>query len=206
ESRGPLARLFGLFNRGFDRTAKGYVRWSHGLIRKPLIGVGILVAFIAVDGLVGRKLPTSFIPDEGQGFLLANVQLPAAASLERTDAVAKKVEAILAKTEGVTAASTIVGFRLLSRVSSTYNAFMFVQLKPWSEREGAALEAPSIVRNLNRALAAQIPEATAFAFSPPAIPGFGNAGGFSMWLQDRSGGSVDFLDQNVKAFLEAARK
>ena len=167
---------------------------------------GIHVSLIVVDGIVGRKLPTSFIPEEDQGFLLANVQLPAAASLERTDAVAKKVEAILAKTEGVKAASTIVGFSLLSRVSSTYNAFMFVQLKPWSEREGAALEAPSILRNLNRALAAQVPEATAFAFSPPAIPGFGNAGGFSMWLQDRSGGSVDFLDQNVKAFLDAARK
>src|SRR5207245_6189718 len=133
-------------------------------------------------------------------------QLPAAASLERTDAVAKKVEAILAKTEGVKAASTIVGFSLLSRVSSTYNAFMFVQLKPWSEREGAALEAPSILRTINRTLAAQVPEATAFAFSPPAIPGFGNAGGFSMWLQDRSGGSVEFLEQNVKAFVEAARK
>jgi HAE1 family hydrophobic/amphiphilic exporter-1 len=204
--RGPLARFFALFNRVFDRSARGYVRWSHGLIRKPVIAVAILVAFIAVDGLVGRKLPTSFIPEEDQGYLLANVQLPAAASLERTEAVAKKVEGILARTEGVKAYSSIIGFSLLSRVSSTYNAFMFVQLKPWSEREGTALEARGILRNLNRALAAQVPEATAFAFSPPAIPGFGNAGGFSMWLQDRSGGSVEFLDQNVKAFLDAARK
>jgi HAE1 family hydrophobic/amphiphilic exporter-1 len=204
--RGPLARFFALFNRVFDRSARGYVRWSHGLIRKPVIAVAILVAFIAVDGLVGRKLPTSFIPEEDQGYLLANVQLPAAASLERTEAVAKKVEGILARTEGVKAYSSIIGFSLLSRVSSTYNAFMFVQLKPWSEREGTALEARGILRNLNRALAAQVPEATAFAFSPPAIPGFGNAGGFSMWLQDRSGGSVEFLDQNVKAFLDTARK
>jgi len=204
--RGPLARFFALFNRVFDRSAHGYVRWSHGLIRKPIIAVAILAGFIAVDGLVGRKLPTSFIPEEDQGFLLANVQLPAAASLERTEAVTKKVEAILAKTEGVQAYSSIIGFSLLSRVSSTYNAFMFIQLKPWSQREGAALDALGILRSVNRALAAQVPEATAFAFSPPAIPGFGNAGGFSMWLQDRSGGSVDFLDQNVKAFLDAARK
>ena len=204
--RGPLARFFALFNRVFDRSAHGYVRWSHGLIRKPIIAVAILAGFIAVDGLVGRKLPTSFIPEEDQGFLLANVQLPAAASLERTEAVTKKVEGILAKTEGVQAYSSIIGFSLLSRVSSTYNAFMFIQLKPWSQREGAALDALGILRSVNRALAAQVPEATAFAFSPPAIPGFGNAGGFSMWLQDRSGGSVDFLDQNVKAFLDAARK
>jgi len=204
--RGPLARLFGLFNRAFDRSAHGYVKWSHGLIRKPVIAVAILVAFIGVDGLVGGKLPTSFIPEEDQGFLFLNVQLPAAASLERTDAVAKKVEAILAKTDGVKASSTIIGFSLLTRVSSTYSAFIFVQLKPWSEREGAALEARGILRSLNRALATQVPEAAAFAFSPPAIPGFGSAGGFSMWLQDRSGGSVEFLDQNVKAFLDAARK
>src|SRR3989441_1118836 len=204
--RGPLARFFAIFNRVFERATQGYVRWSHGLIRKPVIAIAILVAFIAVDGLVGRKLPTSFIPEEDQGFLLANVQLPAAASLERTEAVTKKVEGILAKTEGVQAYSSIIGFSLLSRVSSTYNAFMFIQLKPWSQREGAALDARGILRSLNRALATQVPEATAFAFSPPAIPGFGNAGGFSMWLQDRSGGSVDFLDQNVKAFLEAARK
>src|SRR5262249_19275856 len=150
--RGPLARLFGLFNRGFDRSAKGYVRWSHALIRKPLIGVGILVAFLAVDGLVGRKLPTSFIPEEDQGFLFTNIQLPPAASLERTTAVTKKVEAILAKTEGVEATGSIIGFSLLTRVSSTYNAFVFVQLKRWSEREGEALEARSILRKINREL------------------------------------------------------
>src|SRR5260370_1300082 len=113
-------------------------------------------------GVGGRALPTSFIPEEDQGFLLLSVQRPAAASLERTEAVAKKVEGILAKTDGVKSFATIVGFSLLTRVSSTYNAFMFIQLKPWSEREGAALEARGILGRLNRALATQIPEATAF--------------------------------------------
>src|SRR5437899_2371490 len=204
--RGPLARFFAIFNRVFERATQGYVKWSHGLIRKAFVGVAILAGFIVVDGVVGRKLPTSFIPEEDQGFLFANVQLPAAASLERTDAVARKVEKILAKTEGVKAFNSIIGFSLLTRVSSTYSAFMFIQLKPWSEREGAALEARGILRSINRALASEVPEATAFAFSPPAIPAFGSAGGFSMWLQDRSGGLVEFLDQNVKAFLDAARK
>src|SRR3954464_3533849 len=82
DARGPLGRFFGFFNRAFDRTADGYVKWSHGLIRKPLIGVAILAVFVAADGLVGRGLRTSFIPEEDQGFLFANVQLPAAASLE----------------------------------------------------------------------------------------------------------------------------
>jgi len=205
-SRGPLARFFGVFNRVFNRATRGYVRWSHALIRKAVVGVAILAAFVVADGLIGRQLPTSFIPEEDQGFVLVNIQLPVAASLERTDQVAKKVEAILGKTNGVKYFATITGFSLLTRVSSTYNAFMFVGLQPWSQREGKELEASGILRTLNRSLASQVPEATAFAFSPPAIPGFGNAGGFSLWLQDRSGGSVEFLDQNVRTFLEAARK
>src|SRR2546428_3828276 len=130
--RGPLARFFAIFNRVFERATQGYVKWSHGLIRKAFVGVAILAGFIVVDGVVGRKLPTSFIPEEDQGFLFANVQLPAAASLERTDAVARKVENVLAKTEGVKAFNSIIGFSLLTRVSSTYSAFMFIQLKPWS--------------------------------------------------------------------------
>ena len=205
-ARGPLGRFFAAFNRVFERTTRGYVSWSHGLIRKAVVAVGILAAVVAADALLGRKLPTSFIPEEDQGYLFVNAQLPAAASLDRTEAVVKKLEGILAKTEGVQGHTAVAGFSLLDRVSSTYNAFLFVQLKPWSEREKASLEASAIQRTINQEFAAQVPEAIAFAFGPPAIPGLGNAGGFSMWLQDRSGGSVDFLDHNVQAFLAAARK
>src|SRR5262249_34648269 len=206
ESRGLLARFFRMFNRAFGRGTSIYVKTSSALIRKAVVGVAILAIFAAGDVLVGRKLPSSFIREEDQGFLLVNIQLPTAASQERTDAVARKVEEIVKRTPGVQYYATIVGFSLLSRVSSSYNAFMFVGLKPWSQREGRALEARAILGMLNRELSTKVPEAVAFAFSPPAIPGFGNAGGFSMWLQDRSGGTVDFLDQNVRAFLDAARK
>src|SRR5262249_52597180 len=85
ESRGLIGRFFGGFNRWFDKATHGYVNWSHALIRKGLIAMLIIVAFAALDGLVGRKLPTSFLPDEDYGYLLLNVQLPPAASLERTD-------------------------------------------------------------------------------------------------------------------------
>src|SRR5438128_10737712 len=122
------------------------------------------------------------------------VQRPAAASLERTAQVSRKMEGILAKTEGVQYYNTIGGFSLLNRVSASYNGFFFVALKPWSERK---LTAEEILKNVNGRLASEVPEAITFAFSPPAIPGLGNSGGFSFWLQDRSGGSVDFLDQNV---------
>jgi len=206
QSRGPLARFFGLFNRWFSWTTQRYVNVSHLLIRKAAFAVAILLVFALFDGVLARRLPTSFLPEEDYGFFFLNVQLPAAASLERTNLVARKIEAILAKTEGVQNYSTITGFSLLSRVSATSSGFFFVQLKPWEERTSPAVQAKGILQTLNRALATQIPEAVAFAFMPPSIPGFGNSGGFSFWLQDRSGGSVEFLDKNLKTFLQAARK
>ncbi|MBO0862693.1 MAG: efflux RND transporter permease subunit, partial [Chloracidobacterium sp.] len=206
KSRGALARIFAGFNRIFDKATNGYISWSHALIRKSAIGVLIIALFAVVDGLVGKKLPTSFLPEEDYGYALLNVQLPAPASLERTDQVLKKVEAILSKTEGVKFYNTVAGFSLLTRTSASYQGFFFLGLSPWDERKSDRLEAHGIVANLNRALSSQIPEATAFAFLPPAIPGLGNAGGFSFWLQDRAGGSVEFLSQNVQKFLEACRK
>ena len=204
--RGPLGRFFGLFNRGFEKGTHAYVSFSHTLIRKGLIAMLIIGAFVALDGVVSRQLPTSFLPDEDYGYLLLNVQLPPAASLERTDQVCKKVEAILDHTDGILAYNTIGGFSLLNRVSASYNGFFFVILKPWDERHSADLQAQAIAQKLNGAMAGTIPEAITIALLPPSIPGLGAAGGFSFWLQDRSGGSVDFLDQNLQKFLEACRK
>src|SRR5438128_1251631 len=144
EKRGLAGRFFGLFNRWFDRGTRTYVRFSHTLIRKGLIAMLIIGAFLAADGLVGRKLPTSFLPEEDYGYLLLNVQLPPAASLERTDAVLKKVEAILDHTEGIQAYNTIGGFSLLTRVSASYTGFFFVILKPWDERRSSELQARAI--------------------------------------------------------------
>lgn len=206
ESKGIFGRFFGGFNRVFTKATNGYVKLSHGLIRKAVVGVLILVGFGALSGLIGNKLPTSFLPEEDYGYIFLNVQLPPAASLERTDEVLKKVEGILAKTDGVQYYNTIGGFSLLTRVSASYQGFFFVALKPWGERHSPQLEAKAIVGKLNGALAAQISEAIAFTFMPPSIPGLGASGGFSLWVQDRSGGSVEFLDQNLQKFLEACRK
>jgi len=206
ETRGLLGRFFGGFNHGFNKVMQGYITGSRTLIRKALVGVLILAGFALLDGLVGRKLPTSFLPDEDYGYALLQVQLPPAASLARTDEVMKKVEGILSETPGVQVYSAIDGFSLLTRTSATYQGFFFVNFKPWSERTSPNLEAKSIVASLNGRLAADVPEAVAFSFLPPAIPGLGSAGGFSFWLQDRSGGTVDFLDQNLQKFLAACRK
>src|SRR4030095_17258946 len=132
-----------------------------------------------------RRLPTSFLPEEDYGFLFLNIQLPPAASLERTEQVSKKVETILKQTEGVQYTTTINGFSLLNRVAASYNGFFFVSLQPWSERKQTAQE---ISKSVNARLATEVPEAITFLFSPPAIPCLGNYGGFSLLLECRSGG------------------
>jgi multidrug efflux pump len=203
ESRGVLARFYGGFNRLFERATKRYINWSHALLRKAVVAMLILAGFALADGVIGKRLPTGFLPEEDYGYAFLNVQLPPAASLSRTDEVLRKIEGILGQTEGVQYSTTVGGFSLLTRTSASYQGFFFIGLKPWDKRKQAAQE---IVGSVNARLAREVPEAIAFAFMPPAIPGLGNAGGFSFWLQDRSGASVEFLDQNLQKFLAAARK
>lgn len=206
ESKGLLARFFGAFNRLFEKATHGYVNLSHALIRKSIIAVLLLAGFAVAAGVLGYRLPASFLPTEDYGYMYVNVQLPAAASMERTDQALQKVEAILARTAGVQYYTTITGFSNLSRVSASYQGFFFIALKPWAERTKPELQVDGIVATLNKQMAAEVPEANCIALTPPAIPGLGNAGGFSMYIQDRSGGTVQFLDQNLQKFLDAARK
>ena len=194
------------FNRLFNRANRGYVKASGFLARKAMLSVGILAGFIALAWLAGKKIPTGFIPEEDQGYFFLNVTLPDAAALERTDAVCKKIDAVLAATPEVQSYNTIAGFSLLSYSSATYSGFYFVSLKPWSERPGAAHTVDAVVGRLNREMGARVNEAIAFGFPPPAIPGLGSAGGFSMWIQDRSGADVPYLAKNLEAFMAAARK
>src|SRR4051812_600172 len=206
ESKGISARIFGTFNRVFDKATRGYVNLSHALIRKAIVAVLILAGFAVASGVLGYRLPTSFLPTEDYGYMYVNVQLPPAASLERTEVALKKVESILAKTEGIQYYTTISGFSIITRVTASYQGFYFIALKPWDERKRPELQVQGIVDTLNREMASQITEATCIALTPPAIPGLGNAGGFSMYIQDRSGNTVEYLDQNIQKFIAAARQ
>ncbi len=205
-STGVLGRFFAGFNRWFGRANSGYVRASRFLVRKAGIGLAILAGFTVLALVAGRKVAGGFVPGEDQGYFFMNVQLPDAASLERTDAVCRKIDAVLAATPEVQSYNTIVGYSILSNSAASYNALYFVSLKPWSERPGAAHTDQAIIARLNRQLFGRVNEAFAFGFPPPAIPGLGNSGGFSMWIQDRSGAEVPFLQKNLDAFMAAARK
>jgi HAE1 family hydrophobic/amphiphilic exporter-1 len=203
--KGPLGRLGRGFNRAFERVTNGYIKANARLVRKLAIPLLLLVAVAGISAAIGRKLPSGFLPDEDNGYALIGVQLPDAASLQRTKAVFKKVEAILARTEGVRTYNTIAGYSFFTRSAASYAGTGFIGLKPWSERGRPDLTAKAVVAKLNAAFA-KIPEARVFALLPPAIPGISAAGGFSMFLQDRSGGTVAFLADNVKRFVDAARK
>ncbi|HEX5010049.1 MAG TPA: multidrug efflux RND transporter permease subunit [Planctomycetota bacterium] len=204
--RGPLGGFFRGFNKVFDRTTSGYVGVSRLLVRKAVLTILLVGVVIVGAGWFGSLLPAGFIPDEDQGILGIAVQLPPGASLERTSALLAQVEGILAQTDGVESYQTIGGY---GAVTSTYQpnfGTIFMRLKPWEERKGAALHARGIMAGLQRQLAA-LPEAVAFPFNVPTISGFGASAGFNFLLQDRSGSlSVAQLGEQSRAFLAAARQ
>jgi HAE1 family hydrophobic/amphiphilic exporter-1 len=206
KSKGPLGKFFGWFNTWFGKMTGGYVNWSHFLIRRWVLSLLLLVGISVVAVGMGKSLPTSFIPEEDQGYAFVQIQLPDAASLQRTDAVMRKIDDMLAHTHGVKSFSGISGFSLLSNTSASYTGFYFLQLEPWEERVTPELSATGMMQSLNRKMGKEIPEAIAFAFGPPAIPGLGTAGGFTFMLQDRSGGTVEQLWDTLDKLTQAARK
>ncbi|HVN85829.1 MAG TPA: efflux RND transporter permease subunit, partial [Candidatus Binatia bacterium] len=203
--RGPLGRFFVRFDRVFAATQTGYVRVCGLLIRKVVVALVVLAAFAALAGGLGKILPTSFMPQEDQGFFLMNVQLPEAASLQRTNAVMRKIDEILQGEPGVRSVNSITGYSLLSQTVSPRSGAYFVQLAPYDERATRALQADAIVASVNRKLYG-LPEAQAFAFLPPAIPGVGQAGGVDVFIQDRAGTTVDYLWQNTQRFMAELHK
>jgi hydrophobic/amphiphilic exporter-1 (mainly G- bacteria), HAE1 family len=203
--RGPLAFLFGLFNAGFERAQSGYVRICRLLVRKVGVALIILAGFVVLAGGLGKTLSRSFLPDEDQNYFMVNVELPEAASLQRTMAVMKTIDAVLRSEPAIQYVSGIGGYSMLSQTSSPRNAFFFCSLKPYDERKTAALQAGPIIESVNRKLFG-LPGAIAFAFPPPAIPGIGQASGVDFFIQDRAGHNVDYLWNNTQKFLAAAHK
>jgi HAE1 family hydrophobic/amphiphilic exporter-1 len=203
--RGPLGHFFAGFNRLFGVAQKGYVRGSDLLIRKIGVTLLALVGFAILAGGLGKILPQSFLPDEDQQWFIMNVQLPEAASLQRTVAMLREIDEILIHEPGIQHVNTIAGYSFLSQTSDPASGVYFCELTPYDERKTDKLYFKTILASVNRKLAA-LPEAQAFAFLPPAIPGVGQAGGVDFFIQDRSGNTIDYLWNNTQRFLAAAHK
>jgi len=202
---GMLGRFFAWFNGLFAAFTKGYVGSTAVLIRRAaLVALTFAVLLVAIYGLLKTR-PTALVPDEDQGYMFAVVQLPPAASLERTNAAVNQFTKIALATEGVSGIASLSGFNLLSGLSTSYNATAFIRLKPWHER-GPAQSAPAILRKLMGAANGTIKDANVLMFNPPSIRGLGTAGGFEFILQDRAGGDAKQFSQVLQNFLAEARK
>ncbi|MCU1279975.1 MAG: efflux system, inner rane transporter CmeB, partial [bacterium] len=202
---GPLAWFFARFNRGFGWTTDRYVGWTGVLVRKTMIAGVVLAIFGAGALLIARGLPTGFLPEEDQGFMYGNVQLPDAASLQRTDVAMRAIEQVLAKTPGLSAYTTVSGFSVLTQSAAPNTGLNFETLTPWSERHGSGMTARAMGDRINAALS-RLPAARAFTFQPPAILGIGTAGGFDAMIEDRSGGTPEDLARASDRFVAAAAK
>jgi multidrug efflux pump len=182
--------FFGGFNRGFARTAKGYEGWVAKLLRRGGRMMVIYVALIAAVGVLYMRLPTSFLPNEDQGNLLVNIQLPPGATIERTRAVVEKVEGFMLQQPEVKNMVAVMGFSFSGQGQNA--GLAFVTLKDWSERKGAEHTADAIVGRAMGALSG-VRDAFIFALSPPPIPELGVSSGFTFRLQDRGGNGHDAL-------------
>ena len=199
--RGPLGIFFGAFNKVFDKSTNAYMGFTRILARKITIGLIFIIVLSVAMGLLGKRIPGGFMPEEDMGYLFVNIQLPDAASLQRSDAVIKKIEKIIEKYDEVKFITTASGFSLLSGSMSTNAGIIFVSLKDWSERDKTAKE---IIARSNIDFHSAINEAQVFAFGPPAIPGLGNASGFTLMIQDKGGNTPDYLSEQTAKFIQAA--
>jgi HAE1 family hydrophobic/amphiphilic exporter-1 len=203
--RGPIAWFFGKFNASFEWITNAYGSIVAGLVRKATRSMLLLVVVGGGIYLLGKVVPGGFIPDEDKGYLFVAIELPEGASLQRSDEVLKQVEAVVGKTKGVRSALGICGMNILNSLNVSNAAMMFIGLDDWEERKSPELSAKAIALQWNKKFAA-IPGARVFAFGPPPLPGYGNVSGFTMELQDRSGGTVDQLASYVQQVTAAAAK
>ena len=203
--RGHITWFFGKFNASFEWITNAYGSIVAGLVRKATRSMLLLVVVGGGIYLLGKVVPGGFIPDEDKGFLFVAIELPEGASLQRSDEVLKQVEAVVGKTKGVRSALGICGMNILNSLNVSNAAMMFIGLDDWEERKSPELSAKAIALQWNKKFAA-IPGARVFAFGPPPLPGYGNVSGFTMELQDRSGGTVDQLASYVQQVTAAAAK
>jgi len=202
--RGPLGAFFRLFNKVFDKSTNAYIGLTKVIARKISFGVVFILIISVAMGFLGKMVPGGFMPEEDMGYLMVNIQLPDAASLQRCDAVSRKVEEIIKKQPEVEFITTAAGFSLLSNSMSSNSGFIFVSLKDWGLRKATARE---VVARLNMEFYFNVNEAQVFAFGPPAIPGLGSGSGFTLMIQDKRGNTPAYLmDQSVQFIQEASQR
>ncbi len=201
--KGALGWFFKKFNNGMDRTTDSYMSFTNIVTRKIKRSVVFILVMTVGAGIFGYLLPGGFMPEEDMGYFFVNIQLPNAASIQRSDELTKKVEKLVMGLDEINYVTTATGYSILSGAMTSNTAFLFISLKDWSERKRTAAQ---IIAALNGRFSKEIKGGQVFAFAPPAIPGLGNGSGFSIMIQDKGGNSIDYLAQNTMKFIAAANK
>ena len=199
-THGPRNAFFRAFNRGYGTVERGYARIIAGMVARPLQMMLLFAALIVVTLVGFTHLPTGFLPVEDQGYIIAGVQLPDAASQARTRKVVDQVNHMIADLPGMATWNTVGGNSILDGVTASNAATFFIVFKPWEERRSPELSQSAILEELRRRLGT-LQEAKSFAFPPPSIRGLGVAGGFQMQLEDRGGLGLLALQQMVDEML-----
>ncbi|WP_053991591.1 efflux RND transporter permease subunit [Mangrovimonas sp. TPBH4] len=198
--KGILGKLFGGFNSFMKKSTGGYMSVTNvvtGKIKRGLIFIGILIVGM---GVLSKLVPMGFIPEEDMGYFFVNIQLPPAASIQRTNDITRQVEDLLVAKEDVQYVTNVTGYSLLSTSFLNNSAVMFVKLKDWDER---SITVKEFVENINLELL-KIPGSINLAFGPPPIPGLGKGSGFSIMIQDRGGNTPKYLSDQTNIFTQKA--
>lgn len=203
--RGRLQKFWDKFNDGFDRMVKIYGNFLRRLAKRLVVPMGVLVALTVISGVLFVKLPTAFLPSEDNGYFFASFTLPEGSVNVRTNQEVEKFLRFIAKQPGVQEEMGITGFDILSGGQKSNAATSFVKLKPWDERKTPDTSVDAMVGK-SFAFGAMNPGANIIAMNPPPIPGLGTSSGFTLYILDKSGGSMEELNNVTNQFLAAANQ
>ena len=202
DKRGVLHRFFNRFNHGYERIASGYVRYLSAFLGRRWFTYAVLVVFFIATWGVSSVLPSGFIPNEDQGMIYVNVTTPPGATLERSEAVLNKIQAALLPFDEVESVSTLAGYSLMTETAGASYGMGMINLKGWDNRDLTASELAEVFADRT----SHIKDAEIQFFLPPTVPGFGNASGFELRLQDKTGGSFLETAQVADEFIEALNR
>ncbi|MFN4147112.1 MAG: efflux RND transporter permease subunit [Runella sp.] len=198
-----LTRFFGAFNARYDRLSERYKKLLDSIANRRVITYGLLIGFVVATWGVNVFLPSGFIPTEDQGTIYANVTTPPGATLERTEAVTDAIQKAAESIEAVESTSTLAGYSMMTEGSGASFGMTMLSLKPWSERSQSV---DDVVTDMTQKTQ-HLKDANIQFFPPPAVPGYGNASGFEIRIQDRTGtGDLQRLEKVAREFSEALNK
>ncbi len=198
--------FFNAFNRCFEWTAKKYGMFVKAILRCSLVILVLYVGLIVLTGYLFSITPKGFIPKQDNDYLQISAQLPEGYTLERTDEVMKKMQKILAGTEGIREFMCVVGLNGATRTRSSNSGALFVRMTPKSERMKKGLDVNRMMKIISQKVSEALPESSTFILTPPAVRGIGVGGDFCAQVQDRTGRGVRDIEKYTKIIAERARR